>query len=86
MIILDDTTYAKIDMAYGMVTIHKGQQLGLDSDWGGQVIASIALEHALKIAQALHKEDETWLAGLLRKHEEGNEARDEAVSAHWEHD
>ena len=86
MIILDRETYAQIDIAYEMVTIHKGQRQGLDSDWGGQVIASIALEHALKIAQALHEEDEEWLVAMLRKYEEGNEARADAGSAHWGHD
>ena len=69
MIILDKETYAQIDVAYEMVTIHQGQQQGLGSDWGGQVIASIALEHALKIAQALHQEDAEWLVAMLRKHD-----------------
>lgn len=47
-------TYAQIDKAQEVVTIHQGQRLGLESDWGGQVIAFLTLEQAEAIAQALY--------------------------------
>jgi hypothetical protein len=47
-----DETYAKIDPAYGLVTIHRGQNTGEDSDWGGQVIATLELDKLVSIAKA----------------------------------
>lgn len=46
-----DDTYAEIHE--GVVTIHKGQRQGLDTDWGGACIAAIELDKALAIAQAV---------------------------------
>jgi hypothetical protein len=47
-------TYAQIDRAAGAVTIHQGQRLGLDSDWGGQIVAFLTLEQAEAIAAILY--------------------------------
>ena len=46
--------YATIDKAQGIVTVHQGQRCGLESDWGGQVIAFLTLEQAEAIAQVLY--------------------------------
>lgn len=46
-------TYAQIDKAQGTVTIHQGQRVGLDTDWGGQVIAFLTLDQAQAIAEVL---------------------------------
>jgi hypothetical protein len=50
----NDSTYAQIDRAAGAVTIHQGQRLGLDSDWGGQIVAFLTLEQAEAIASVLY--------------------------------
>jgi hypothetical protein len=47
----NDQTFAHIDLACGLVTLHKGVQVGRDEDWGGQVIASIPLDNLVTIAK-----------------------------------
>ncbi len=47
-------TYAQVDREHGAVTVHQGQRLGLDSDWGGACIAFLTLAQAEAIAQILY--------------------------------
>lgn len=47
-------SYATIDKAQGVVTVHQGQRQGLDSDWGGQVIAFLTIDQAEAIAAILY--------------------------------
>jgi hypothetical protein len=47
-------TYAQIDREHGAVSIHQGQRVGSDQDWGGQVIAFMTLEQAEAIAAILY--------------------------------
>lgn len=56
--------YAQIDLDRKIVTVHYGSRTGSDSDWGGQVLAAIELDHALAIAEAvalLRQEQESAL-------------------------
>jgi hypothetical protein len=46
--------YATIDRAQGVVTVHEGQRLGLDTDWGGRIVAALTIEQAEAIANALY--------------------------------
>lgn len=50
---LDSETYAEIDPAYEVVTIHRGQHTGSDSDWGGQCIGSLPFDFLRTIVAAL---------------------------------
>lgn len=52
-ITFSDDTYAVIDPSAGAVSIHRGRQLGDDSDWGGQCIAWLELDKALAILEAV---------------------------------
>jgi hypothetical protein len=47
-------TYATIDREHDAVSIHQGQRVGNDQDWGGQVIAFLTLEQAEAIAAILY--------------------------------
>jgi hypothetical protein len=47
-------SYATIDKEQGVVTIHEGQRLGLDTDWGGRIVAALTIEQAEAIANALY--------------------------------
>lgn len=51
---LSDSTFAVIDRDAGFVAIHEGQRQGLDSDWGGKVIAWLTLDQAEAIAAILY--------------------------------
>lgn len=52
---LTNDTYIVIDQAQGFVSINQGQQLGLDTDWGGQVVAFLTIEQAEAIASILYQ-------------------------------
>jgi hypothetical protein len=47
-------TYATIDREHGAVSIHAGQRVGNDQNWGRQVIAFLTLEQAEAIAAILY--------------------------------
>jgi hypothetical protein len=49
-----DDAYATIDRAQGVVTVHEGQRLGLDTDWGGKIVACLTFAQAEAIANALY--------------------------------
>lgn len=48
-------TFIVIDKNQGFVSVHEGQQLGLDSDWGGRMVAFLPLQMAEAIANALYQ-------------------------------
>ena len=48
-IILDEETYALIDPAYDLVTVHRGQV----GEWGGQCIGSLPFDFLRAIAKVL---------------------------------
>lgn len=50
---LDAESFAQIDTAHNLVTIHRGSRTGSDQDWGGQCVASLELDKALAIAEAV---------------------------------
>lgn len=69
---LDNEQYAQIDTEHNLVTIHRGQQTGADTDWGGQVIASLELDKALAIAEAvkalkIQQEVDLFLQARMRR-------------------
>lgn len=50
---LDTDQYAQIDPEHNLVTVHYGSRTGTDQDWGGACVASLQLDQALAIAEAI---------------------------------
>ena len=81
-----DETYAEVRLD-GLVTIHQGQRTGSDKDWGGRCIGYLSLAQAIAVVKAaLDADEEAEFAEMIRRWEEGQDAKADATSAHWEHD
>lgn len=80
-----DETYATCDR--GLLTIRQGQQTGQDDDYAGRVLGSVELDKAIAALKALMRsEEDAEFAAMLERWEAKQDARHDAVSAHYLHD
>lgn len=81
-----DETYAEVRLD-GLVTIHQGQRTGSDKDWGGKVIGYLSLAQAIEIVKAaLDADEDARFAAMIARWEAMQDAKADAMSAHWGHD
>ena len=84
---LDSETYAEVDQRSGLVTIHEGQRTGSDQDWGGRVTGYLSLAQAIEIVKAaLDADEDARFAAMIARWEAMQDAKADAMSAHWGHD
>lgn len=83
----DDETYAELNHEAGYITIHEGEKTGSDTDWGGRCIGFLSLAQAIEVVKAaLDADADAEFAEMIRRWEEGQDAKADATSAHWGHD